>query len=235
MQKEVHTAVSINPHAAFQKKVPAPSINLPPVGQVNLPSISPIPLLTAPGIKILESPKVSTSVPVTVSQTLPISTLPTIGLPVLTAKLEEQKPLTAPALSSALPIFGISKMETTQPIQLPNVKSTAPLPDMPRIQLPIASTVMKPVPLTSPAPITRKTEVGLAVAYTPEQEKIKHITNIDPARLSSDRAKKDDTSYSVADLRTIAGTLNLAKSGNKKDLVERIKAEILKVNPNAFN
>jgi len=243
MQKEVHTAVNINPAAAFQKKIPAPAINLPPISQVSLPSIEPIPVLSVPSVKL---PTISTvtSVPLSVSQTPSLGPLPTIGLPVLTTKLETQKPLpvtssvgplTTGSLSTALPVLGAPRTDLTQPIQLPKVKATAPIPDIQRIQLPIASTVMKPVPLTSPAPITQRPETGLAVAYTPEQEKIKHIMNIDPSRLSSDRAKKDDTSYSVADLRTIAGTLNLAKSGNKKDLVERIKAEILKVNPNAFN
>ena len=59
--------------------------------------------------------------------------------------------------------------------------------------------------------------------------------NIEPKRLSETRARKDDNSYTVRELRVIAGSLNLAKSGNKKELVRRIKAEIMKINPNAFN
>ena len=123
---------------------------------------------------------------------------------------------------------------STQPIHIPKVKATVPVPGTPKIQLPMASTVMKPVPLMSPAAVNQRPETGLAVAYTPQQQVVENIRKIDPTRLNAKRAKKDDNSYTVAQLRTIAGELNLNKSGNKKELVNRITAAIQKVNPGAF-
>ena len=106
---------------------------------------------------------------------------------------------------------------------------------MPKIQLPTGSTVVKPIPLTSPAAVPQQPATGLAVAYTPQQQVVENIMNIDPTRLNPGRAKKDDNSYTVTQLRAMAGSLNLPKSGNKKELVDRIKAAVLKVKPNAFN
>ena len=127
-------------------------------------------------------------------------------------------------------------------IHLPKIKETAAVPGIkgtqvqgiPSVRLPTTQTVMQPVALQSPTNIPQQ-EAGLAVAYTPQQQVVENITQIDPERLNAGRAKKDDDSYNVVQLRAIAGSLNLSKSGNKKDLVERIKAKMLSINPNAFN
>jgi len=223
LRREVDTAVNINPMAAFQKKIAAPTITLPALTFVNLPTIAALGTPALTGLPTVNLPVAGlpTELP---TVNLPVAGLPTVNLP------------TIGQTRVGLPTIGQTKPATPQPIIIPKIKGTAAtIPDIPRIQLPMMSTVMKPIPLTSPAPVTQKVEAGLAVAYTPEQQVVKNITSIDPSRLKSDRAKKDDNSYSVVDLRAIAGSLNLAKAGNKKDLVDRIKAEILKRDPNAFN
>jgi len=120
----------------------------------------------------------------------------------------------------------------------PGVTNTVAPPitsPFPSIRLPTAQTVMQPVALPSPRNVPQQQETGIAVAYTPQQQVVENIMQVDPTRLNPDRAKKGDNSYTVAQLRGIAGSLDLPKSGNKKELVERITAKILKVNPNAFN
>ena len=102
---------------------------------------------------------------------------------------------------------------------------------IPKFSFSLQETVIKPIPLMSPTEITNDIQ-GLAVAYTPQQQVVQNILDIDPKRLNPRRAKKDDNSYDVKQLRFFSGSLNLSKSGNKKELVNRIKSAIIKVNPN---
>ena len=139
---------------------------------------------------------------------------------------------------------------TTQPIHIPKIKSTmptpvsipasistsVPAPVSPRIALPSLVTVMKPISLTSPVAVTTPNFTsGLAVAYTPQQQVVENIKKIDPKKLNPSRARRGDNSYSVPELRAIAGSINLPKSGNKKDLVNRIIAAMKKVNTTAID
>jgi len=94
---------------------------------------------------------------------------------------------------------------------------------------------MTPIPLTSPQILTQQPTAGLAIAYTPKQQVVENLKAIDITRLNAGRAKQGGTSYDVKELRAIAGSLDLPKSGNKKELVERIKTAYMKLNPNAFN
>ena len=99
------------------------------------------------------------------------------------------------------------------------------------IALPTSSTIIPPIPITSPS--------TMSISTTPKTEQdtemMKNITGINLAKLKSDRVGKNEEAYSVAELKSIAGSLKLTKSGNKKELVERIKNVILKFNPSAFN
>jgi len=129
----------------------------------------------------------------------------------------------------------------TPPIKspLPKIQISTPepsgIPGVPKINLPTFSTIIKPVSLKSPAAVTPQPKSGLAVAYTPQHKVLENIKNIDPKRLNSRRARGKDNSYSVPELKELAGKLNLPKSGNKADLVNRIREAILKINPNAFD
>ncbi len=256
LRNEVNTAVNINPLANFQGKFPAGGdINLPPVTTVSLP---PLPTITSP-LPAFPTVNVSPGSPAVNITTQPPPTQPISGLPPLpqvTSPLPQigiATPAAQPGVhlpniqtqtiqpvTTALPTGTIhrQKMATqvTQPIRIPTVKATVPIPTgLPQIKLPKVTTVMRPIPLASPAATTQRPGTGLAVAYTPQQQVVQNIMNIDPKRLNPRRAKNNDGSYSVKQLKAIAGGLNVSKSGTKKELVDRIKAKILKINPNAFN
>jgi hypothetical protein len=70
---------------------------------------------------------------------------------------------------------------------------------------------------------------------TLDADMMKNVMAIDVTRLKSERTGKNDTSYKMPELKALAGSLNLPKTGNKKDLVERIKRVISEYNPSAFN
>ena len=99
------------------------------------------------------------------------------------------------------------------------------------IELPTDSTVIPSIPITSPAAM----KIPKAASSSGDNDLLKIINSIDVSKLRADRVKDKDAGYNVNDLKTLAGALNLPKSGNKKDLVDRIKALILKVKPNAFD
>ncbi len=299
LRSEINTAVNINPQAAFQKKIPAPTIGgifLPPLPNVPIttlpqptvhglpyqtlpqPTGFDIPVTTLPNVPALgmtaatmPQPMIPTGItspmarlPPLTGITLPKGTVapsqPTVfqPLPQIITSPAPQPAVVLPGLTVALPTV-LSPQQPTAPlpigratgaapqIHFPKIKETAAVPQglpqiqtprvpgVPTVRLPTTQTVMQPVALTSPAAIPEQEETGLAVAYTPQQQVVENITQIDTTRLNAGRAKKDDNSYTVVQLRAIAGSLNLAKSGNKKDLVERIKAKMLSINPNAFN
>ena len=99
------------------------------------------------------------------------------------------------------------------------------------IELPSDSTVIPSIPITSPQAM----KIPKAVTSSADNDLLKIINSIDVSKLRADRVKDKEAGYNVNDLKTLAGALNLPKSGNKKDLVDRIKALILKVKPNTFD
>jgi hypothetical protein len=215
-----------------------------------MPPLPNIPVSSGVGVVNITSQPVPTQsvqpVPAQPVQPAPIQPLPQI-VTSPTPQPSIQIPTTQVQLPTQLPTLQLPttrvKSVPSLKINLPKVKATAALPTptspgipgVPQIKLPTMTTVMKPVALTSPVAVSQKEETGLAVAYTPQQQVVENIMKIDPARLNPKRARKDDNSYTVKQLRAIAGSINLPKSGNKKELVDRIKAQILKVNPNAFS
>jgi len=100
------------------------------------------------------------------------------------------------------------------------------------IALPTTSTIIPPIPIKSP---TGETMAKVKKTETVSDEFMKKIMSIDVTKLKAERVKGKDIGYSVSELKALAGGLNLTKTGNKKDLVERIKQAILKVNPAAFD
>jgi len=133
--------------------------------------------------------------------------------------------------------------DRTPKIRIPKISNLAVKPSPKRtsvpkytegIALPTTSTVIPMIPITSPSV---KTVKQVSVASTPSAEVLANIKNIVVSKLKAERVVKKgkDSAYNVAELKAIAGSLNLTKSGNKKDLIERIKKAILKVNPNAFD
>ena len=230
--------------------ITSPMLGLPPLPGITLPKgpVAPTqPTGFQPLPQIITSPTPQPAVVLPgINVVLPTQQLPTQQLPTQQLPAQQLPAQQLPAQPTATLPIGRATGVAPQ-IHLPKIKETAPIPQgfpqiqtprfpgIPTVRLPTTQTVMQPVALTSPAAIPEQEETGLAVAYTPQQQVVENITQIDATRLNAGRAKKDDNSYTVVQLRAIAGSLNLAKSGNKKDLVERIKAKMLSVNPNAFN
>ena len=133
--------------------------------------------------------------------------------------------------------------ERTSKIRIPKISSSVVKPSpkksgIPKytegIALPTTSTVIPMIPITSPSVKVLK---QVSVATTASAEVLENIKRIDIKKLKVERVVKKgkDSGYNVNELKAIAGSLNLTKSGNKKDLIQRIKNAILKVNPNAFD
>ena len=223
-------AISVSPGAPVVQLVPGQPPQPPQAVQpTTVPPTGFQPLRPLPQIITSPAPQPAVALP---GVQLPTVTLPTLGLG------------RAPLPTAALPTVRTrAKAPHSQKIHLPKIKAIAAvpaprpsgIPGISQIRLPTVQTVMQPIALTSPAAAPQHQRTGLAVAYTPKQQVVENIMQIDPKRLNPRRARKDDNSYTVRQLRTIAGSINLPKSGNKKELVDRIKAAILKVNPNAFN
>jgi hypothetical protein len=152
--------------------------------------------------------------------------------------VEGQVSLTTIVSPANLPMKKSKK--TTPKIKIPKIKSSAIKPSPTLVQrktivsgvsFPKTSTVIPPIPITSPSAINIP---KISSAEASSEDVLKNIKNIDVTKLKGERVRKGEDSYSVAELRTLAGSIGISKSGGKKDLVERIKKEILKVNPSAF-
>jgi len=247
VQDGVSKAKFIEPEASFQKGVSAqqPERTLPPVG------ITP----PEPDISSLVIPPVS-SIPVELED-VKVPPISPIALPSLkqfklppVSKIREPelkelvipKPITTP---KEVPLPTKRPKEITPSIRIPKIKTTAVKPSPMRIskptsfvppiggmQLPIETTVIPSIPITSPSALQTS---KITIAKTESAQVMENIKTIDINKLNVGKTKKGNESYSVRELRSIAGSLNMIKSGNKKQLVERIKAFIKKVNPSAFD
>ena len=202
-QEGVEKAKLAEPEASFQKKVAISS--LPPIS--GLPSVtSKLPPISSPS-------------------ELPVVPFPTTG----------EESLTIIASPANLP--SKRSRESTPKIRIPKIKSSPVKPSPQKrtsiksggIQLPSISTVIPQIPIKSPSAITMSKVVS---AEVPASDVMENIKKIDLNKLRAERSGKIE-SYSVTELKVFAGALNLTKSGSKKDLVERIKTAILKVNPTA--
>jgi hypothetical protein len=209
VQEGAYEAMNINPRAFFQRKIETET-RIPP------------PIVTKPVTK----PTVSQLPPVTKSPLTALSPIP--QMPSFPSPKVEQVALPTTTVTKKAPLIHMPKTITTVPIK-PVVPPVTRHRGLPKFTFPTDTTVMKPIPLASPVVVVTQ---EISVAQTPQQQAVENIMAIDPTRLNPGRAKKDDNSYTVAELRFIAGSINLPKSGNKKTLVERIKAAIRKVNPN---
>ena len=218
------------------------SKSLPPVSEIKtlkpLPSLkSPAPEMKAPEVKSLVAPP-----------SAPISALEVAREGVKTAKGAEAEAAFQGNLATiASPANLPSKKakDTTPKIRIPKIAGLAVKSSPKRavksgkgkgekkgeIELPTDSTVIPSIPITSPAAM----KIPKAASSSGDNDLLKIINSIDVSKLRADRVKDKDAGYNVNDLKTLAGALNLPKSGNKKDLVDRIKALILKVKPNAFD
>ena len=68
-----------------------------------------------------------------------------------------------------------------------------------------------------------------------EKELISIINGINVNKLVPGRVSGKSEAYNVNDLKSIAGSLGLVKTGKKNELVDRIKEKILSMKPNAFD
>ena len=205
---------------------------LPPVSEIK--TLKPLPSLKspAPEIKSLVAPPPALTV------------LEEAREGVRTAKgAEEQAAFQGNLATIASPANLPSKKakDTTPKIRIPKIAGLAVKSSPKRvgkvkgkkgeIELPTNSTVIPSIPITSPQAM----KIPKAVTSSADNDLLKIINSIDVSKLRADRVKDKEAGYNVNDLKTLAGALNLPKSGNKKDLVDRIKALILKVKPNAFD
>lgn len=227
VQEGLATALLVEPEALFQP-LKLPKLTVPEerhAEELVLPKITPTKLPTMP---VLEMPK-----------------------PPSQKKLVLPQIITSPETTKTVQLPTKRPKEITPSIRIPKIKSTAVKPSPIRIKgrkseptfvlpiggvggvtLPMESTIIPTIPITSPSAVPIKRP---AKAKTTSDQVMENIKKLDPKRLRAGKTRKGDNSYTVAQLRSIAGSLNLIKSGNKKQLVDRIKAQILKVNPSAFD
>jgi len=231
VQKSIQQDPLINPSALFQKQIKIP-ITIPkpieiekPVMEIELPEISESDLDEMP-IQIPKFPEIKEIAP---KEGIALPKVITMPSPMKQELLPEKK----------------KRRPAKEKVKMPKIKSTAVKPspailveqkykDSAVIKISLSPTIISPIPLKSPSngkPITKT----VAIAHTPKQQVLENINKIDISKLNVKKSRKSNDSYSVVELRQIAGSLNLSKSGNKKTLVERIKAAILKVKPEAFD
>jgi len=150
--------------------------------------------------------------------------------------IKEQISLATIASPANLP--GKRSNEPTPKIKIPKINDLVkPSPTYAKktkisgITLPTTTTVIEPIPITSPAAINIP---KVSIAKSESEDVMKNILKIEVSKLKSDHVRKGEETYSVNELKAIAGSINISKSGGKKELVERIKNVILKTNPSAF-
>ena len=223
-QEGVKTAQLIEPSASFQKgraskKVTfqGPEVSLPPLNVTS-------PVISLQGIGSQEASPQGASSRGTGPQgasSLQLLTFPLSG-----------DSLTVIASPANLP--STRSKESTPRIRIPKIKASPVRPMPPKkstattiggIELPTTSTVITPIPIASPSAATIAKVSTASVSNT---DMIENIMKIDLNKLIAERAGKNE-SYSVAELKSIAGSLNLTKTGSKKELVERIKNAISSV------
>lgn len=224
-QEGVKTAKLAEPEAAFQKEAKA-GFQKKVSKSKKLPAAVP------------KSKKPPAAVPKSSLKTELPPPPPLTGLRTLAFPTGDGESLSVVASPANLP--SKPSPEGTPKIRIPKIKASPVRPSpMGRIKktggkisFPTTSTIIQPIAISSPSAVSVS---KVKVAKVPEADIMENIKTIDLNKLSAERSAKGKT-YSVAELKTIAGGLDLTKSGSKKDLVERIKAAILKVNPNAqFN
>ena len=101
------------------------------------------------------------------------------------------------------------------------------------IRFPRVETLVPRIPVGQPSITANRN--ALIGAYTPHQEAITSLGNIDPNRVLPGRARRSDkgppkpgelTPYSADELKEIAKKLGLSQSQHKKDLAEAILARL---------
>ena len=223
-QEGVKTAQLIEPSASFQKGRASKKVTFQE-SEVSLPPLN----VTSPVISPQGTSSRGTSPQGTSSQGT--SSQGTSSLQLLTFPLSEDS-LTVIASPANLP--STRSKESTPRIRIPKIKASPVRPMPPKkstvttiggIELPTTSTVIAPIPIASPSAATIAKVSTASVSNT---DMIENIMKIDLNKLIAERAGKNE-SYSVAELKSIAGSLNLTKTGSKKELVERIKNAISNV------
>ncbi len=225
------------------------SVSLPPLSAAQLPPLqtTPLPVLSTklPALKssLPKSPVAISKSPSLKSPDMELN-MPALKIAqegVKTAKGAEPEAVfqgNLATIASPANLPSKKSKSTTPKIRIPKIISSSVKPSPKKskakgkeeIVLPADSTVIPPIPITSPEAMKIPKNVGVQ-----EDDLMKVINSIDISKLKIDRVKDKDAGYSVTDLKVLAGALNLTKSGNKKDIVDRIKGLILKHKPNAFD
>ena len=236
----------------------APSVSLPSLGgvPVPLPSVTGLPKLSIPTLPPIASPAPMTNLPaISLPSVKPVEPLP-ISIPQEKQTKERQKVKETeqvisfkPTITSIANLPSPSSRKTNEPspkIKIPKVKGVAvkkvkkgdnyvqPLGGS--IMLPTSTTIVPEIPISPPSASVIKPQLQNKAVIEASQV-MENIKDIDLSRLTDERVNKKSgvTPYSINELKTLAAALNLAKTGNKKDLVDRIKSYVLKYNPSAFD
>ena len=174
--------------------------------------------------------------PGTIAQMVP-GQVPTLPQQIMTGTVEQVKPkITTVPLPPQTP--GILESPPGTPRsperEIVGVRLQSPImtqENISQIELPTTSPIpgqgTAVYPMAIPSPDV-KASVPLAQAYSAQQRAVQGRIDVDPTRIKAEKSKPDDGSYSVKDLRRIAGELNLRKSGTKKELAARIMEAITK-------
>lgn len=234
----------------------APSVSLPSLGgvPVPLPSVTGLPKLSIPALPPIASPAPMTNLPaISLPSVKPVEPLP-ISIPQEKQTTKEKKETEQvisfkPTITSIANLPSPSSRKTNEPspkIKIPKVKGVAvkkvkkgdnyvqPLGGS--IMLPTSTTIVPEIPISPPSASVIKPQLQNKAVIEASQV-MENIKDIDLSRLTDERVNKKSgvTPYSINELKTLAAALNLAKTGNKKDLVDRIKSYVLKYNPSAFD
>lgn len=255
-QEGAKDAEFVNKQANFQKATTIVN-TLPSLGGIPVPMMaSPLPSLSIPAVSQAIIPNTSTfSLPPITNVPLPVASPIAPQITKIEKGKEEKEKGKEEVLSFKPSIVSLANLpspssrdknkDPSPKIKIPKVKGVAvkkvkktdtfvaPLGGS--IALPTGSTIVPEIPISPPSQMIPVKTTVKAVADA--SQVMENIKDIDLSRLTEERVNKKSgvTPYSIAELKTIAASLNLAKTGNKKDLVDRIKSYILKYNPSAFD
>ena len=103
-----------------------------------------------------------------------------------------------------------------------------------KIEIPITSTILNRIDSTaldtlkqiSEEEAGNNTSISSDTPITASQQVMLKLQKIDPTKLKAGRAKKEDDSYTIQELKDFAKDLKLRVSGTKKELVERIRSAL---------
>ena len=186
----------INPLAAFQRKQELPKLGAPVIPTFSTLSLIPSGLVSGVFQGI-------TPTPAPILQMKPLTQIASqFTIPIRLGKI----PVVQPSLpTGVIPVFIVP------PIANPSITTGVLIPQL--------QTIIQKVQLGTP------TIMSSAVISTTASQDV-NLSNIDVNKIKAKRSSAKSAVYSVRELRRIAGQLKISTSGNKSNLVRRIKEKL---------